>query len=203
MELMSGCEADGARLLDVGGLDVGGVRFARTALAIALSSFLRMSRGAIAVTTGFESQLTVVSYISVLARLSRRHVSLKEIAADAVASVQDGLEQRRPQLTVVGLDKDITLVGDYVRLSPVVTNLLSNSVRYTPAGGRILLSAACETDGKMVTVAVRDNGRGIAAEDLASACNPLRAVTRRFKEGKSKKATLAAHASLHTNHGLG
>ena len=98
-------------------------------------------------------------------------MSLKEIAADAVASVQDGLEQRRPQLTVVGLDKDITLVGDYVRLSQVITNLLSNSVRYTPAGGRILLSAACETDGKMVTIAVRDNGRGIAAEDLASVCN--------------------------------
>jgi hypothetical protein len=56
MELMSGCEADGARLLDVGGLDVGWVRFARTALAIALSSFLRISRGAIAVTTGSESQ---------------------------------------------------------------------------------------------------------------------------------------------------
>ncbi|MFP3550166.1 ATP-binding protein [Paraburkholderia sp. SIMBA_049] len=104
-------------------------------------------------------------------RLDIKNVSLKEIAADAVASVQDGLEQRRLQLSVAGLDKDIILVGDHVRLSQVITNLLSNSVRYTPEGGRILLSAACEPDGKTVTIAVQDNGRGIAAEDLASVCN--------------------------------
>ncbi|WP_229514058.1 hypothetical protein [Paraburkholderia terrae] len=48
-------------------------------------------------------------------RLDIKNVSLKEVASDAVASVQDGLEQRRLQLTVAGLDKDIILAGDYVR----------------------------------------------------------------------------------------
>ncbi len=104
-------------------------------------------------------------------RLDIRNVSLKEIAADAVASVQEGLVKRQHRLTVAGLDKDITLQGDYVRLSQVIANLLSNSVRYTPAGGHILLSAVCENDGRTVTLAVRDNGRGIPTEDLSSVCN--------------------------------
>lgn len=104
-------------------------------------------------------------------RLDIKNVSLKEVAADVVASVQNGLEQRRLQLIVAGLDKNIILAGDHVRLSQVITNLLSNSGRYTPVGGRILLSSACETGGKTVTIAVQDNGKGIAAEDLASVCN--------------------------------
>ena len=50
-------------------------------------------------------------------------------------------------------------------LFSAVSNLLSNAVRYTPAGGRIELSAQLREDGCLV-VAVKDSGIGIAREHL-------------------------------------
>src|SRR5690606_6396004 len=51
-----------------------------------------------------------------------------------------------------------------VRLSQVFANLLNNASRYTQAGGRIDLSAVVQ--GNSVCIRVRDNGKGIAGEDL-------------------------------------
>jgi two-component system OmpR family sensor kinase/two-component system sensor histidine kinase BaeS len=55
------------------------------------------------------------------------------------------------------------------RMEQVLTNLVANAIRYTPAGGRILLKAEpLQTEdrpsGSCITV--QDNGKGIAAEDL-------------------------------------
>jgi CheY-like chemotaxis protein len=46
----------------------------------------------------------------------------------------------------------------------VVSNLLNNAAKYTPAGGQIWLCA--ETDGDQVAIRVRDNGAGIAPDLL-------------------------------------
>ena len=56
------------------------------------------------------------------------------------------------------------VIVDAERMVQVLENILSNALRYTPAGGKIELSAAAEGDGVRLTV--RDNGPGIAAEDL-------------------------------------
>ncbi|MFP3557248.1 response regulator [Paraburkholderia sp. SIMBA_049] len=118
-------------------------------------------------------------------RLDIRNVSLKEVAADAVASVQDGLSKRRQRLTVVGLDKDITLSADYARVTQVLTNLLSNSVRYTPERGHIALAARRASDGQTVSITVRDNGEGVCSEDLPSVCDLFvqSSATQRERDG--------------------
>jgi signal transduction histidine kinase len=53
---------------------------------------------------------------------------------------------------------------DEDRMMQVLDNLISNSMRYTPAGGEIILGAVRMNGG--VQLAVRDNGSGIPAEDL-------------------------------------
>jgi len=53
---------------------------------------------------------------------------------------------------------------DEDRMMQVLDNLISNSMRYTPAGGEIILGAV-RMNG-VVQLAVRDNGSGIPAEDL-------------------------------------
>jgi signal transduction histidine kinase len=53
---------------------------------------------------------------------------------------------------------------DEDRMMQVLDNLISNSMRYTPAGGKIILAAARMNGG--VQLAVCDNGSGIPAEDL-------------------------------------
>jgi CheY-like chemotaxis protein/anti-sigma regulatory factor (Ser/Thr protein kinase) len=56
------------------------------------------------------------------------------------------------------------VLGDVERLRQVVANLLTNAVKFTPAGGTIEVSVVTETD--FVRIAVRDTGRGIATRDL-------------------------------------
>jgi two-component system sensor histidine kinase BaeS len=55
------------------------------------------------------------------------------------------------------------VVGDADRLRQVIGNLVSNALRYTPAGGRVTLRAWGE--GKQVRIAVSDTGPGIAPKD--------------------------------------
>jgi signal transduction histidine kinase len=54
--------------------------------------------------------------------------------------------------------------ADPQRLLQVITNLLTNAIRYTPADGEIVISAEGRADG--VAIAVRDSGRGISPEEL-------------------------------------
>ncbi len=55
-------------------------------------------------------------------------------------------------------------MGDPDRLAQVVSNLLTNAAKYTPAGGQIRVAAAVE--GEEVVLSVRDTGIGIAGEML-------------------------------------
>ncbi len=56
------------------------------------------------------------------------------------------------------------LLGDYDKLTQVVSNLLQNAVKYSPNGGEIIISSYIE--GHMVHVSVRDYGVGIFPADL-------------------------------------
>jgi two-component system sensor histidine kinase BaeS len=59
---------------------------------------------------------------------------------------------------------DPEAVVDPVRLRQMVGNLVSNGVRHTPAGGSVTVSA--DAGPSELSIAVRDTGVGIAAEDL-------------------------------------
>jgi excisionase family DNA binding protein len=62
------------------------------------------------------------------------------------------------------------LIGDWdaVRLGRVLDNLVSNAVKYSPAGGEIVVSVACQKRAGVpsAVLAVRDHGLGIPAADL-------------------------------------
>ena len=67
-------------------------------------------------------------------------------------------------------DEDGPIVGslDAARLERVVLNLLTNAVKYSPAGGdvEVTLRAERRSDGNWAELTVRDSGIGIPAEDL-------------------------------------
>jgi PAS domain S-box-containing protein len=65
----------------------------------------------------------------------------------------------------VELPKQLLMRGDPGRLEQVVTNLVSNAIRYSPHGGAVELRAWVE--GDEVALRVRDHGIGIPAEKLA------------------------------------
>jgi CheY-like chemotaxis protein/anti-sigma regulatory factor (Ser/Thr protein kinase) len=69
---------------------------------------------------------------------------------------------QRHEVTVSTSCDRVVVHGDPVRLEQVVNNLLTNAIKYTPAGGRIQLEVG-EHDGEAV-LRVRDNGIGIPKE---------------------------------------
>jgi len=67
------------------------------------------------------------------------------------------------------------------RLGQILTNLVSNAVKYSPEGGRIRIRL--EQEGGRAVVAVSDEGIGIAEEDLQRIFEP-------FKRSKSPRADI-------------
>ncbi|MDV8147777.1 ATP-binding protein [Arthrobacter sp. B10-11] len=66
-------------------------------------------------------------------------------------------------------DRDAGIIADEVQLEQVFTNLVSNAIKFTPRGGRIVVSCRFEamTDGEPgVNVRVRDTGVGIPEEEI-------------------------------------
>jgi signal transduction histidine kinase len=59
------------------------------------------------------------------------------------------------------------LSGDYDRLLQVVTNILSNSIKFTPRGGAVHVAVRQVTGPRaQIVVEISDTGMGIAAGDL-------------------------------------
>ena len=56
------------------------------------------------------------------------------------------------------------MCADPKALRRVLSNIIENAIKYTPDGGRIILSAHEEDDH--VAISVKDNGRGIPPEDM-------------------------------------
>ena len=59
---------------------------------------------------------------------------------------------------------DVTIMGDRTRLRQLFLNLVTNAIKYTPAGGKVDIGLGVHPDN--VTFAVRDTGIGIAAADV-------------------------------------
>jgi len=70
------------------------------------------------------------------------------------------------------------LRGDSRLLRQILLNLLSNSIKFTPSGGKVEV-AALEADGGL-SIRVRDTGIGMKAEDIPKAFEPFRQIDNRF-----------------------
>jgi len=121
---------------------------------------------------------------------------LAGIAAAAAASLT-----RRFEAAGVTLDQDLAPVpvrADERWLHQVITNLLTNALKFTPAGGHVTIGTG--RDGAQAVLRVRDTGVGIPAEDLPHVFN-------RFWRGRSAAAIsgsgigLAVAAELAQAHG--
>src|SRR5262249_34494292 len=91
-------------------------------------------------------------------------VALADVVASAVETAHPLLDASRHELTLSLPVSPVMLLADLTRLAQVFANLLTNSAKYTPVGGRVWLSAE-RADGHVV-VSVRDTGIGIPAHAM-------------------------------------
>ena len=119
--------------------------------------------------------------------------------AGIVRSVAAGFEHRFAERD---LELEVRLApapvhGDPVRLAQVATNLLSNALKFVPAGGRVVVST--RSDGRDVSLEVRDDGHGVPEAELPH-------VFDRYFRGSGARASgsgigLAVVAALARAHG--
>jgi signal transduction histidine kinase len=96
--------------------------------------------------------------------LELKEVDLPDLLRSAVSMQSERASRRGLALNLATEPEQITISADERRVRQIVFNLVSNAVKFTPADGRIDVSARLD-DGQ-VEIAVADTGPGIAAEDL-------------------------------------
>jgi len=96
-----------------------------------------------------------------LVQIEQAPVDMREVIAAALEQVDPFLQARRHRLLTDPLGVEAIVMGDRHRLVQVVSNLLHNAAKYTPAGGIISLSVSAIGDTAEVRVA--DNGVGMDA----------------------------------------
>jgi two-component system sensor histidine kinase BaeS len=109
---------------------------------------------------------------------------LQKEPTDLVALARDvarGFSTQHPSIAVPEAGELVVEV-DPVRIREVISNLIANAVRYTPADGTV--SVEVTAAGERVTIAVNDTGRGIAADQLP------RLFDRFFKDPESRGSGL-------------
>ena len=104
--------------------------------------------------------------------LRRDFFTLGSIVSTAVEAASPAISAARHSLEIDVPEDPIWLYVDPARISQAITNLLNNSAKYTPQGGRIRLEAAA--DEASVTIRVIDNGIGLDGEALRTVFDMFR-----------------------------
>ena len=102
-------------------------------------------------------------------------VNLNEIASSAVALLQPEANRQRVVLRTGFQPKLPSVVADDRSLRQIVINVLSNAVKFTDAGGQVILSTALGDRGEVI-LRVRDTGIGMTEKELGLAMEPFRQV---------------------------
>lgn len=97
-------------------------------------------------------------------RVTHERVEVNDVMASVIKSELRAAEKRNHELRVDSNGAVPPVCADPKELRRVLSNVVENAIKYTPDGGRIILSAS--VDDSHVAIDVTDNGRGIPAEDL-------------------------------------
>ncbi|MGV1049311.1 MAG: PAS domain S-box protein [Solirubrobacterales bacterium] len=138
-------------------------------------------------------QLRLVEDLLNIARIEAGEFEFRHQPLDLAALVVDEVEALRPDAEAAGLEVGVAsagplaAMGDADRLGQVVANLVSNSIKFTPAGGRIEVAVAVA--GGKALISVDDSGSGIDAGELPH-------LFERLYRGKGVKARQISGAGL-------
>ncbi len=129
--------------------------------------------------------LTLINDVLDVSKIEFGKLELNEEPVDIAAVIESSMRLMRDRAEAAGLElraelpKDLPfLQGDARRLKQIMLNLMSNAVKFTPTGGRVVVRATVRPDG--LSIAVADTGIGIATNDLDKALRPFGQIDSRL-----------------------
>jgi signal transduction histidine kinase len=129
--------------------------------------------------------LTLINDVLDVSKIEFGKLELNEEPVDIVAVLESCMRLMRDRAEEAGLElrselpKEVPFIqADARRFKQILLNLMSNAVKFTPAGGRVAVRVSLPTDG--VSIAVVDTGIGIARSDLDKALRPFGQIDSRM-----------------------
>lgn len=153
-----------------------------------------IERSALAQSKLIEDLLDISRITSGKLRLNAYPLDLASVIRNAIEVVQLSADAKQIQITSRFEPVVKPIVGDSDRLRQVIWNLLTNGIKYTPAGGRVQVTLTYIDTQAQITVS--DTGQGISPEFL-----PF--VFDRFTQADSSGSSKLGVSATRSNTGLG
>jgi len=112
------------------------------------------------------------------------NVNLNDLVQQCVAIMQQQANRERVIVRTSLPENLPQIIADARSMRQIVLNLLSNSIKFTGAGGQVIVSTAL-TDDREVVLRVRDTGAGMSEKELQTALEPFRQTATAARWGSS------------------
>ena len=137
-----------------------------------------------------------------LMHIDRERVDFRELAERAITNMTPQAQAKELDIHAQLASVDLAVTGDGDMLYQVIVNLLSNSIKYTPNGGRITLTADTDNLTRSLHFSISDTGLGIAPDQIEHVFDKFYRVEnyRRVAQGTGLGLNLCRHI-VETLHG--
>ncbi|MEP7213461.1 MAG: PAS domain-containing sensor histidine kinase [Acidobacteriota bacterium] len=151
---------------------------------------LLMAKALTVIEENARSQNRLIEDVFDIARIRSGNLYLNLQAISLDDAVEGAVESLRPEAAAKNLaletyftSEAVIINGDAGRMQQVVTNILSNSIKFTPAEGKIRVSLKCSAEHAYIVV--EDTGQGISAELFPHLFDRYAQANKESKRGKS------------------
>ncbi|MFL5055404.1 MAG: PAS domain-containing sensor histidine kinase [Microvirga sp.] len=127
-------------------------------------------------------------------------VNLNELVANGVTLMQPQAARERIVMRSSLAQKLPAVVADERSVTQIILNVVANAIRYTEAGGQVIVSTAVTERGEVV-IRVRDTGLGMTPEEVEAAMQPFRQLATSRRGGGTGLGLPLTKALVEANRG--
>lgn len=131
--------------------------------------------------------LLLLSRIENQEYLKNESIVLSQLLSDILSEFQDRVDIKQQNISFQNTAKDISIKGNAELLRILLSNLISNAIKYTPEKGSISLTLEKQSDQLVLTI--EDNGYGISKTELPH-------IFDRFKKFSKQKESFGLGLAL-------